>query len=294
MAHGTAHHLENRRALALALAITSVYLVVEAAGGFFTNSLSLLADAAHMFSDVAALSLALFAVWMSSRPSTPRKTFGYYRIEVLVAALNAVILVAVMGYIFWEAYRRLESLPEVHSVPMMAIAAFGLLANVASAVVLLRCEAGGLNVRAALFHVLGDALGSVGALTAALIMIFTGRFLADPILGILIGVLIAFGAWRILSEAVNVLLEGAPHDIPTGAVADALREIDGVKDVHDLHIWTITSDFVSLSAHITIGEGEDSQALLCELQDTLRRRFGVQHMTLQLETRELQEDFLHD
>lgn len=293
MGEQAVHRFEDRRALALALTITTAFLVIEAIGGIFTNSLALLADAGHMLSDAGALGLSLFAVWMSARPPTPQKTFGYYRAEILAAFVNAITLILVTLYVFWEAYRRISAVPEVQSAPMLAIASAGLLANVASAAILSRCSVRSLNIRAALLHVLGDALGSLAAITAGLIMLFTGRFLADPILSIFIGLLIATGAWRVLTEAVHILLEGAPGHLDVAAMETVMKQVPGVSDVHDLHVWAVTSDFIALSAHVVASNGQDPHSLLRDLQQALRNRFGVQHVTIQVENEALEENLLH-
>ena len=227
-----------RRPLAVALAITAVFLVAEVAGGLFTGSLALLADAGHMATDAAALALALFAAWLARRPATPERSYGYYRAEVLAALVNAATLIAVSLYIFWEAFERLGTPPEVDSAPMLAVAVAGLLANAVSAWVLSR--GGGhehdLNTRGAFLHVVGDLLGSVGAIIAALVMLATGWYLADPLLSIGIGLLILRGSWRLLRESVDVLLEAAPTHIAPAAVREALTKVEGVRGVHDLHV----------------------------------------------------------
>ncbi|HQZ90937.1 MAG TPA: cation diffusion facilitator family transporter [Thermomicrobiales bacterium] len=276
----------ERRPLAIALAITAIFLVVEAAGGLLTGSLALLADAGHMLTDVAALALALFAIWLAQRPATPTRSFGYLRAEVLAALANAAALIAISLLIFWEAIRRLGAPPEVDSGPMLVVAIAGLLANATSAWVLSR--GGGhrhnLNTRGAFLHVISDMLGSAGAIVAALVMLATGWYLADPLLSAGIGLLVLWNAWRLLRESVDVLLEATPPEIDPAAVRDALGEIDGIEGIHDLHVWTVTSGLVALSSHVEVAPGSDWDRLLPEASDLLADRFGVGHITLQPET----------
>ena len=275
----------NRRPLAIALAITTVFLIAEVIGGLLTNSLALLADAGHMATDVAALGLALFAVWLARRPATPNRSFGFYRAEVLAALVNAATLVAISFYIFWEAFQRLGEPPEVDSGPMLAVAVAGLGANAASAWVLMR--GGGheenLNTRGAFLHVIGDMLGSVGAIIAAIVMLATGWYLADPILSAGIGLLILWSSWRLLRESVEVLLEATPAHIDTADVRQAMIGVQGVSGVHDLHVWTVTSGLVALSSHVEVAGRRAWHDTLVDLCDVLRERFGIAHVTLQPE-----------
>ena len=279
----------NRRPLAIALAITAVFLVAEVIGGLLTNSLALLADAGHMATDVAALALALFAVWLARRPATPERSFGFYRVEILAALTNAATLIAISFYIFWEAYQRLGEPPEVDSGPMLIVAIAGLAANAASAWVLMR--GGGheenLNTRGAFLHVIGDMLGSVGAIAAALIMLATGWYLADPILSAGIGLLILWSSWRLLRESVEVLLEATPAQIDAREVQQAVAGVTGVVGVHDLHVWTVTSGLVAMSAHVEVTGARDWHDVLDDLSNLLRDRFGIVHVTLQPETRQV-------
>jgi cobalt-zinc-cadmium efflux system protein len=275
----------STRPLALALAITLVVLVVEVAGGILTGSLALLADAGHMAIDAAALALSLGAAWLARRPATAARSFGYLRAEILAALMNAAALLAVTVYIFWEAFQRLSEPPEVESGPMLLIACTGLLANATSAWVLAR--GGGhrhdLNTRGAYLHVVGDMLGSVGAIAAALVMLATGWYLADPILSAGIGVLILAGSWRLLRESVDVLLEAAPAGMDTGAIRQAIVAVPGVVGVHDLHVWSITSGFVALSGHVEITGARPWAEVLQELAALLAEQFGIGHVTLQPE-----------
>lgn len=275
----------NRRPLVIALAITATFLVAEVIGGLLTNSLALLADAGHMATDVAALALSLFAIWLARRPATPERSFGFYRAEVLAALVNAATLVAISLYIFWEAFQRLGEPPEVEGGLMLAVAIAGLGANAASAWVLMR--GGGheenLNTRGAFLHVVGDMLGSVGAIVAALIMVATGWYLADPILSAGIGGLILWSSWRLLRESADVLLEATPKGIEPAEVRTALTACPGVAGVHDLHVWTVTSGLIAMSGHVEVSGGRDWHNVLVELTTLLRDQFGVAHVTLQPE-----------
>lgn len=276
----------NRRPLVIALAITSAFLIAEVIGGLLTNSLALLADAGHMATDAAALALALFAMWLARRPATAQRSFGYARGEVLAALVNAGSLIAISIYIFWEAFRRIGDPPEVDSGPMLAVAFAGLAANVASAWVLVR--GGGhkdnLNMRGAYLHVVGDMLGSVGAIMAALIMLATGWYLADPILSAGIGMLILWSSWRLLRESVEVLLESTPKGIDSAQVREAMAAVNGVVGAHDLHIWTVTSGLVAMSAHVEVTDDRDWHEVLENLTALLRAQYGIAHVTLQPET----------
>jgi cobalt-zinc-cadmium efflux system protein len=275
----------NPRPLAMALGITTLFLIVEVVGGLLTDSLALLADAGHMATDVAALGLSLFAIWLARRPATPARSFGYLRAEILAAFVNAALLIVITIFIFLEAIRRFTRPPEVHSGLMLAVATAGLLANAASAAVLMR--GGGhehnLNTRGAFLHVVGDFLGSVAAIVAALIMLATGWYLADPILSAVIGLLILWSAWRLLRESVLVLLQAAPVEIDVAAVRSALANLPGVDDVHDLHIWTVTSGLYALSGHIEVTGDREWHDILLDAAHLLRDRFGIAHITLQPE-----------
>ncbi len=278
-------HSVSLTPLAIALGITAAFMVVEVVGGLLTNSLALLADAGHMATDVAALGLSLFAVWLARRPATAARSFGYHRAEILAALLNSATLVAISLYIFWEAFKRIGAPPEIDSVPMLAVAVAGLAANAASAWVLTR--GGGhqhnLNTRGALLHVVSDMLGSVGAIVAALVMGATGWFLADPLLSAGIGLLILRSSWHLLSESLNVLMEATPAHIDAEAVREAIRAVKGVQGIHDLHVWTVTSGLVAMSGHIEVAGNRPWNDILLESSTLLRERFGIAHVTLQPE-----------
>ena len=272
----------SRRALALALVITAGYTAVEVVGGVLTGSLALLADAVHMLSDNVAIALALGAVWLAARPSTPERTFGYKRAEVLVALANGVALVALAIWIFYAAVQRLGDPPEVLGGWMLAIAVAGIGVNLAAAAILSRAR-GGLNVEAAFRHVLGDLLGSLGVAAAAVVILATGWLEADPVAGMLIAVLVLVSSWSILRDSTRILLEAAPSGIDTREVGERIARSPGVVEVHDLHIWTITSGFPALSAHVLVGRGEDCHGRRRELERVLREEFGIEHTTLQVD-----------
>jgi len=275
----------NQRPLLIALVITGILLIAEIVGGLLTNSLALLADAGHMATDVAALALALFAIWLARRPSTPERSFGFLRAEILAALINAATLIVISLFIFWEAFQRIGDPPEVESGPMLLFAIGGLLANAASAWVLMRDggHESNLNTRGAYLHVIGDLLGSVGAIAAALIMLATGWYLADPLLSAGIGLLILWSSWRLLRESVEVLLEATPTGIDPKVVRDAMCRVSGVIDVHDLHLWTVTSGLIALSSHVEVSGQRDWNDLLTDLVRLLRTDFGIAHITLQPE-----------
>jgi cobalt-zinc-cadmium efflux system protein len=275
---------KSRGRLWIVLTLTATYMLAEAAGGWWTGSLALLADAGHMLTDVAALVLALAAMWFAVRPATPRKTYGYYRLEILAALLNGVALVVIALLIFYEAIGRWAAPPLVNSGPMMLIATGGLVINLISAWLLRGDNEQDLNIRGAWLHVLGDALGSVGAILAGALMWQFGWRWADPLISAAIGFLVVVSAWRLVRDSANVLLEGTPAHINLEAVEQAMRRTAGVLSVHDLHVWTIAAGLDALSAHVTHNEDVRPPALLKKLRATLQEEFGIAHLTIQMET----------
>jgi len=273
----------DRRALATALALTASFTVVELVGGFLIGSLAVLADGVHMLSDNIAIAIALGAAWLATKPATAERTYGYKRAEVLAALANGVVLVALALWIFVEAAMRLRHPSDVPGSWMLAIALAGLAVNVAAALVLARWSRRSLNVQAALRHVLADLLGSLGVAVAALAILATGRPQADPLASIAIGLLVLASSWTILRDATTILLEGAPRGLRTEDVGRRLAGAPGVVEVHDLHVWTITSGFPALSAHVLVGPGEDCHARRRELERVLRDEFGIEHTTLQVD-----------
>ncbi len=281
---------ENRRRLLLVLAITALYLVAEVVGGVLTNSLALLSDAGHMLTDVGSLMLALFALWFARRPATPAKTFGYYRIEILAALFNGITLLGVAVIIMFEAWQRLRQPPAVQGVGMLIIATGGLIVNLLSAYLLQHGHAHSLNIRAAFYHVLGDVLGSLGAIIAGVLILCCGWTLADPVLAIVIAILIIVSAIGLVRDASDVLLEATPRHIDTEALRTALLNVPGVTGVHDLHIWTITSGLYAMSCHVVVVPEQFTIAKLEEIRYLLHDRYDVPHQTVQLETCELAEE----
>lgn len=275
------------RPLAWALSLAGVFLVVEVIGGLWTGSLALLADAGHMLSDVGGLALTLFAIWFARKPPTPEKTYGYYRVEVLAAFANAVILVAVSGFILFEAYRRFADPPEVMSGPMLVIALGGLGVNLVGLLLLRKGSAESLNLWAAYLEVLGDALGSLGVILAALIMLTTGWRLADPLVSTAIALFILTRTWSLLRRVVNVLLEGTPPHVDLREVAAAMTDVPGVQRVHDLHVWTLTSGKEAMSGHVVVDDLSAADKVIRALHDVLHGRFGIEHTTIQPESEPL-------
>ena len=281
--HDRAGRAGDRRALAAALALVASFLVVEVVAGVLADSLALLADAGHMLSDTGSLGLALFAAWIAQRPATPTRSFGYRRAEILAALANGVALVAVAAWIFVEAGRRLADPTEPLGGWMLVVGAVGLGVNVAAAWLLHRRRSESLNVRAALRHVLADLAGSAGVIIAGAVVLATGWSAADPVAGLLIGLLVLASSGTILRDSVGILLEGAPRGLDAEAVGQAMASLPGVREVHDLHVWTITSGFPALSAHVLVDANADCHALRGQLERTLRERFGLDHTTLQVE-----------
>ncbi len=275
--------IENK--LTWALAITVGIFAMELIGGFFSNSLALKSDAGHLLGDVMALGLSLFAVKIAKLPATSKRTFGYHRSEVLAAVINGSTLLFLAIYIFIEAYQRLLHPEPIKSVMMLIIAVLGLAANL---LVLFRLHghaSENLNVRAAFLHVVGDMLASVGVVIGGLIMLLTGNYLADPIISFLVGLIILFGAAGVIREALNILLEGAPQNIDYALLKADIEGIDGILSVHDLHIWTLSSANVVLSAHVMVHEQSThlSQEILRSVKSVLQAKYGIRHATIQIE-----------
>lgn len=264
-------------------------MIAEIVGGLAANSLALLADAGHMFSDAAALGLSLFAIWNAQRAATSKQTYGFYRTEILAALANGATLVGVSIFIFYEAYQRFRQPPEVQGWLMMMIAIGGLLINLVSLWLLRGGREHNLNVRGAWLHVLTDALGSLGAVTAGVLIWAFGWRLADPAISVVIGVLVVYSSWHLLVESVSVLMEGAPRGIDVDEIREALAAIPGVLEVHDLHVWSITTGLDSLSAHLVTSDGQAHACLLADVRAMLHRRFGIDHVTIQIEPEDFEE-----
>jgi cobalt-zinc-cadmium efflux system protein len=293
--HGLGHsHAADApiRSLRIALVLTALLLVVEVIGGLLSNSIALLADAGHMLTDVAALALALFVAWFSKQPETPRKTFGYLRWEILAAFLNGATLLLISAWILWEAITRLGTPQGVQGGLMLAVAAGGLVVNLIAARVLAPGSSESMNARGAYLHVLGDLLASGGTLVAAFLIRYTGWLMADPLASILTTVLIMNGAWRLVRDSVDILLESTPAHIPLPAVRAQLEAIPGIESVHDLHVWAVTPAVVAMSAHCIVREPAQQHHALEHIHDAMRL-FGIDHVTIQLEREEMLERESH-
>jgi cobalt-zinc-cadmium efflux system protein len=280
------------RSLRIALALTASLLVVEVIGGILSNSIALLADAGHMLTDVAALALALFVAWFSRQPSSPQKTYGYLRWEILAAFVNGAALLLISAWIAFEAVMRLRSPEAVSGGLMLVVAVAGLIVNIIAARILVKSSSHNLNARGAYLHVLGDLLASVGTVAAAITIRYTGWLLADPIASILTTVLIMRGAWQLVRESVDILLESTPAHIPMPAVRGQLEAIPGIESVHDVHVWAVTPAVVAMSAHCIVREPGQHQHVLEHIHDAMRL-FGIEHVTIQLERDEMHDRERH-
>ncbi|HSB10826.1 MAG TPA: cation diffusion facilitator family transporter [Blastocatellia bacterium] len=282
--HKHDHRGSNRRRLVAVLVLTLAYMLAEIAGGFLTNSLALLSDAGHMLADVAALVLAFFALRFAARPATATKTYGYYRMEILAALANGTALVVISLLIAYEAFHRIRSPEGVRGLELTVIAAGGLVVNLISAYLLHPASEENLNMRGAFLHVLGDALGSIGAIVAGVLIWQWGWMIADPLISVAMCLLIIYSSWQLVRESVNILLEGTPSHINIRALVDTIHAVPGVVGVHDLHVWTISSGMEALSAHVTIEPEASHRATLEVLQERLRAGFNIGHLTIQIES----------
>lgn len=285
------HHEEEHRdsligkPLKITLGIVLVIMVAEIIGGFLSNSLALLSDAGHMLTDALALGLSLFAISLTRRPATSKRTYGYHRAEIIAALVNGTVLILVSIFIFFEAYGRFSELPVVKSPMMMIIAGIGLVANLIGMLLLRKGSQKSINVRAAFWHIIGDTLASVGVIIAGVIIFFTGWYMADPILAVIIGIVILWGAVRIVKESVDILLESVPPHVEIERVIITVKTVPGVADLHDVHVWTITSGIYALSAHLSITDQMVSQScdILTKVNLVLAEEFNITHTTLQME-----------
>ncbi|UOR11153.1 cation diffusion facilitator family transporter [Halobacillus amylolyticus] len=299
MGHGHGHghdhtHGANKKALLISFIITTTYMVIEAVGGFLTNSLALLSDAGHMFSDSVSLGVGVLAFVMGEKVANYSKTYGYKRFEILAALFNGVTLVLIALYIFYEAYQRFTSPPEVASMGMLTIAIIGLAVNISVAWILMRQgdTKENLNLRSAFLHVLGDLLGSVGAIIAALLIMFFEWGWADPLASVIVAILVLISGWRVAQDAVHVLMEGTPKNVNIKDITNTIEAIPGILGIHDLHVWSITSGQNALSCHAVVTENltiQECQELLRNVEDQLQNK-DIGHVTVQMETRE----HLHD
>mgnify|MGYP001056006413 CR=1 FL=1 len=283
--HGHHHHgSSNKTALKWSFFLIISYMIIEVIGGILTNSLALLSDAGHMLSDAAALGLSYVAMTLGQKAASSRKTFGYKRFEILAAFINGLTLIVISLYIFFEAYQRITNPPEVVSSGMLVISIIGLVVNIAAAFILMRGDKDeNLNVRSAFLHVLGDMLGSFGAIVAALLIMFFGWNLADPIASIIVALLITVSGYRVTRDSFHILMEGTPLNLDVQQVKEKLLALSEVKGVHDLHAWSITSDFPALSCHLVVGQDQDDQAILSKAKKLLHDEFELHHVTIQID-----------
>jgi len=282
-----AHHdyrSQSRSRLWLVFALTLGYMSAEVIAGLYTGSLALLADAGHMLSDAAGIGLALFAFWFAARPATHFKSYGYHRTEILVTLANTIMLLGVSLFVLFAAFKRFSQPPSVDALPMIWVALGGILINFISVRALHNSAKELLNTKGAYLEVLSDLFASAGVFAAALIMMFTKWYWVDPAISVLIGVLIIPRSWKLLSECVNILMEGTPSRIDLHIVENSIKSVDGVTDVHDLHVWTITSGLDAMSVHVTISEGTASPVVLNRVGELLRKQFNIKHSTIQIES----------
>jgi len=284
----------GRRRLKIALGLVIVIMAFEVAGGIVSNSLALLGDAGHMLVDALALGLSLFAMTMANRPPTQQKTYGYHRMEIMAALANGTVLILVSIYIFYEAYHRFLNPPSVNTPVMILVAVIGLAANLAGLLLLRGVSHGNLNIKAALWHIIGDTISSVGVILAGVIIFITGWQFADPVIAVFIGCIILWGAVRIVREAADILLEAVPKNIQVDNVVAAIKDVAGVNDIHDVHIWTITSGIHALSAHLVIQDQmvSNSAEILRTINRYLAQQFNIRHTTLQLECKSCPTGFI--
>jgi cobalt-zinc-cadmium efflux system protein len=285
MGHSHTHSAagKNKRRLAIVLGLTTAYLIAEVVGGLLTHSLALLADAGHMLTDVAGLAMALLAIQFAERPATPERTYGFYRIEILAALTNAVVLIGISVYILYEAYQRFRNPPEVQSGAMLAVAAVGLVVNIVGIYLLRAASEESLNMKGAYFEVVSDMLTSIGVIAAALIMLTTGWYYADPLISAGIGLFILPRTWLLLRDAVGVLLEGTPTDVNLATLREAIRTVPGVADVHDLHVWFLTSGVNAMSVHAVLADHGLHDEVLAAVQKKVSSEFKIAHATVQVE-----------
>jgi len=286
----------NQRNLVIALLITAIVMIAEIIGGLLANSLALLSDAGHMLTDILALGLSLVAMRFAQKPPTPSKTFGFHRLEILAAFFNGMLLFFISFYIFYEAYKRLLHPEEIKGLFMLIVACIGLLANGIGIILLRKSAHTSLNVKSAFFHIVGDTISSGGVIVGGLLILYTGWYLVDPLIGIFIGILILRGAYTLIMESIDIFLEATPKDINVEEMLDELRKIKGVKDVHHLHLWTITTGINAMSAHVLIDDllVSSSAYILKEIKSFLHNKYRIEHSTIQFESESCGDDLLQD
>jgi cobalt-zinc-cadmium efflux system protein len=283
----------NKRSLAVVFGLTSFYLIVEVVGGLWTGSLALLADAGHMLTDVAGVGLALLAIRFAEKPASPERTYGYYRVEILAALTNAVVLILISLYILYEAYQRFKNPPEVESAAMLGVACVGLIINIIGMYILRAGSKESLNMKGAYFEVLSDMLTSIGVIAAGVIMLTTGWYYADPIISAGIGLFILPRTWALLKDAVGVLIEGTPADVNIAALRESLSQIEGVAGVHDLHVWSLTSGVNAMSVHAVLAEESEHEEVLARVHERCTKNFKISHVTVQTERGDFAEHETH-
>lgn len=281
--HVTSAAGKNKKSLAIVFGLTSVYLIVEVIGGFWTGSLALLADAGHMLTDVAGVGLALLAIRFAEKTPSPTRTFGYYRVEILAALTNAVVLILISLYILYEAYERFKNPPEVQSGAMLGVAAIGLVINLIGVYVLRSGSSESLNMKGAYFEVLSDMLTSIGVIIAGIIMLTTDWYYADPIISAGIGLFILPRTWALLKDAVGVLIEGTPADVDLPKLRERLEKLEGVAGIHDLHVWSLTSGVNAMSVHAVLADGAEHDDVLTRVHEHTTEEFKISHVTVQTE-----------
>ncbi|KAA8475447.1 cobalt-zinc-cadmium efflux system protein [Arcticibacter tournemirensis] len=284
---------KNKGRLKLVLGLTLTYLIAEIIGGILTKSLALLADAGHMFTDVGGLALALFAINIASKPASPEKTYGYYRAEILASLTNAIVLIGISIYILYEAYQRFLNPPEVQSKAMLIVAAIGLVINIAGMLILRKSSKESLNMKGAYFEVLSDMLTSIGVIVAGVIMLTTEWYYADPLLSAGIGLFILPRTWILLKDSVSILLEGTPKDVNIADLRAGILQLNNVEELHDLHVWSLTSGVNAMSAHIIISANANYNESLQDMNRYITDNFKITHTTLQLEKTGNNESQMH-
>ena len=305
MPNNTIHHPKqsDKRAYAstqnsmlIVLLITSLVMITEVFGGLLANSLALLSDAGHMLTDILALGLSIIAMRFAQKPPTTSKTFGFYRLEILAAFFNGILLLFISFYIFYEAYQRLVHPEEIKGLFMLVVAAIGLLANGVGIVILRKSALRNLNVKSAFFHVVGDTISSGGVIAGGLVILYTGWYIVDSLLGVFIGLLILRGAYSLVRESVDIFLEATPKDINVEKMLSDLHKIEGVKDIHHLHLWTITSGIYAMSAHVLIKDllVSRSAQILRQIETLLTNKYNMEHTTIQFESESCGDDIVKD
>lgn len=282
------HHHANTKSILIVLCITALYMIAEFLGGFYTNSLALTADAGHMLGDVGALGLSFFALWLTTKKAPVENTYGYFRAEIFAAFINGVALVFIALAIIYEAYIRITMAQHINALTMSIIAFGGLIVNIIGAFVLHSGSKENLNLKGAFLHVIGDLLGSIGAIVAGLMIYFWNFYLADPIVSVIIAVLILYSSLNLTNSAVQILMEAAPSHINIKEIKEEILKLEDVIDVHDLHVWSISSQSVSLSVHI-VASDNNSVRILCEVNDLLKEKFDISHATIQIEPENFHE-----